>query len=287
MKKSMLTTAVVSALMLCACTQAPVYNLADHIGCCRSIEDASFIADAGGAYVEIGINAFLIPEESDEVFAANLKAARECPLPIISGNGFYPGDIRLTGPDADLERALNYARTAIIRAEAVGLRYMVLGSGGARHIPDGFSKAEAEEQFVTLLKGMGPIAAEHGITIVIEPLRSGETNFINSVREGTAICKKVDHPNICVLADFYHMAMEGEDAGAIVEAGSLLRHCHIAECEGRTCPGVHGDDFTPYFEALEEISYEGNISIECGWEDFANQIGPSIAEMKRQISLIQ
>lgn len=282
----MLLYAAVSALAASSCAQAPVYNLAEHIGCCRWVEEAQPIADAGGAYLEIGINAFLCPEESDEVFAANLEKARSCPIPILSGNGFYPGDIRLTGEDADLDRALNYARTAIIRAEAVGLRYMVLGSGGARRIPDGFSREEAEQQFVTLLKGMGPIAAEHGITIVIEPLRTQETNFINSVREGTAICRKVDHPNICVLADFYHMAQENEDAGAIVEAGDLLRHCHIAECEGRTCPGVHGDDFTPYFKALREIGYEGNISIECVWDDFGTQIAPSIAEMKGQIESI-
>ncbi len=286
MKKSMLAIAAVPVLLLCSCAPASVYNLADHIGCCRWVEEAGPIADAGGAYLEIGINSFLCPEESDEVFAGNLEKAKVCPVPILSGNGFYPGDIRLTGEDADLDRALDYARTAIIRAGTLGLQYMVLGSGGARNIPDGFSREEAENQFVTLLKGMGPIAAEHGITIVIEPLRCKETNFINSVREGTAICRKVDHPNICVLADFYHMAQEGEDAGAIVEAGGLLRHCHIAECEGRTCPGVHGDDFTPYFKALKEIGYEGNISIECGWEDFETQIAPAIAEMKRQIESI-
>lgn len=286
MKRFMLAIAAVSAFMSCSCTPAPEYDLAGHIGCCRRVEEAVHIADAGGAYLEIGINSFLCPEEGDEVFAANLEKAKDCPVPILAGNGFYPGDIRLTGEDADLDRALDYARTAIIRAGTLGLRYMVLGSGVARRIPDGFSREEAENQFVTLLKGMGPIAAEHGITIVIEPLRSEETNFINSVREGTAICRKVNHPDICVLADFYHMAQEGEDAGAIVEAGDLLRHCHIAECEGRTCPGVHGDDFTPYFKALKEIGYEGNISIECDWEDFESQIAPAIDEMKRQIESI-
>lgn len=281
--KNTLTLLVLAAVALCSCKES--FDLSEHLGCCASIDEVQVVADAGGAYAEISINGFLIPEESDEVFAENLAKAQASPIPIISGNGYYPGDLKLTGPEADLERAVNYARTAITRAEQVGLKYMVLGSGGARRIPDGFPYEEAEEQFVQLLKEMGPIAAEHGITIVIEPLRSQETNFINSVREGTAICKKVNHPNICVLADFYHMAQAGEGADAIVEAGSLLRHCHIAECEERTAPGVKGDDFTPYFKALEQIGYEGNISLECSWSD--EQLAPAFAEMKRQLESIK
>lgn len=276
-----------AAFAFCACAQQAAYDLTEHLGCCYGIDGASTITEAGGSYVEIGINGFLIPEESDEAFAANLAAAKACQLPILAGNGYYPGDIKLTGPEADLDRAVNYARTAITRAEQVGLKYMVLGSGGARRIPDGFDRDEARAQFVELLRQMGPIAAEHGITIVIEPLRPEETNFINSVREGTSICKEVNHPSVCVLADFYHMAQAGEDAGAIVEAGSLLRHCHIAECERRSAPGVEGDDFTPYFKALKEIGYEGNVSIECVWDDFNAQLAPAFAEMKKQIQSIQ
>lgn len=273
----------IAALAVCSCKGS--YDLSEHLGCCASIDEVQTVADAGGVYAEISINGFLIPEQSDEEFAANLAKAEASPIPIIAGNGYYPGSIKLTGPDADLDRAVNYAKTATERAEQVGLKYMVLGSGAAREIPEGFPYEEAEAQFVQLLKEMGPIAAEHGIVIVIEPLRPQETNFINSVREGTAICKKVGHPNICVLADFYHMAQAGEDAGAIVEAGSLLRHCHIAECEERTAPGVKGDDFTPYFNALEQIGYKGNVSIECGWSD--EQLAPAFAEMKRQIESLK
>lgn len=273
----------IATLAVCSCGGS--YDLSEHLGCCTSIDKVQMLADAGGAYVEISINGFLIPEQSDEEFAANLAEAEAAPIPIIAGNGYYPGSLKLTGPDADLDRAMKYARTAIERAGQVGLKYMVLGSGSAREIPEGFPYEEAEAQFVRLLKEMGPVAAEHGIVIVIEPLRPQETNFINSVREGTAICRKVGHPNICVLADFYHMAQTGEDAGAIVEAGRLLRHCHIAECEERTAPGVKGDDFTPYFQALKKIRYRGNLSIEGGWSD--EQLAPAFAEMKRQIESLK
>jgi sugar phosphate isomerase/epimerase len=86
-----------------------------------------------------------------------------------------------------------------------------------------------------------------------------------------------------VLADFYHMACVGEDAQAIVEAGASLHHCHIAEKVERAAPGVRGDDFTPYFRALKQINYQGRLSIECNWKNFEEEIGPAVAEVKRQI----
>ena len=110
-----------------------------------------------------------------------------------------------------------------------------------------------------------------------------ECNFINSVSEGAEIVRLVDHPNIRLLADFYHMAREGESAQAIADAGELLYHCHIAEKDKRTPPGVAKDDFRPYFEALKQINYQGAVSIECGWSNFKQQLPEAIDNMQEQL----
>lgn len=47
--------------------------------------------------------------------------------------------------------------------------------------------------------------------IVVEPMRRQECNFINTVVEGTAIVGKVNHPNVHLLFDVYHMLQNGED----------------------------------------------------------------------------
>lgn len=263
------------------------FNLEDNIGICTSIEESSVVYDAGGAFIECNINGLLKPEAPDEEFEAALAAEGKPALPIYSGNCFYPGDIKFIGPEADIQRAFEYACKAFERGERLGMKVFVLGSGAARRIPEGFSRDEARKQFVELCRKMGPEARKHGITVTIEPLRPQETNFINSVREGLSIVKEVDDPNIRVLADIYHMAQAGEGPDAIIEAGQYLKHCHVAETKKRTPPGDKGDDFTPYFKALKEIGYTGRIAIECVWKDFASQSGPAVAEMKKQIESIK
>lgn len=277
---------ILTAAYVCAvsCSSYDPSVMSDHIGVCTSIDNATAARDAGCAYIEVSVASFLIPESPWEDFAPRLEKAKASPLPVLRANGFFPSDIALVGPDADTARTMAYVREAFKRAEAVGIKAIVLGSGRSRNIPEGFSRETAEAQFTALCRSIGPVAREHGITVVLEPLRPQETNFINSVREGTDIARKADDPNICVLADFYHMAQVGEDPEAIIEAGDLLRHCHIAENARRTAPGTDGDDFTPYFKALEAISYTGCISMECGWDDFGGQIAKAVAEIKAQIS---
>ena len=258
-------------------------NLASNLGVCASPEDAEAVAAAGFNYLEPSVGGFLVPEDSSEDFAPKLELAKASCLPLCCANGFYPPHIKLTGPHADIDRALEYADVAFERAAMVGITTIVLGSGGARQIPDGFDRVKARAQFVELLRRMGPLAREHGITVVIEPLRAKECNFINSVREGTSIACEVAHPNVGVLADIYHMTQAGEGPDAIVEAGNMLKHCHIAENARRTPPGVDGDDFGAYFDALGQIGYTGRVSVECSWDDFGAQLPVAHRTMIKQI----
>ena len=258
-------------------------ELCDRIGVCTSVNNALLMKNAGYSYIEIGINGFLLPDKDDASFAPNLKEASVSDLPLYAGNIFFPGDIKLVGPNADIATTVRYAEVAMKRAKQLGIQIFVLGSGGSRRIPDDFDRNKATTQFIELCKQLALLGEKYDIVIVLEPLRKQETNFIHTVRQGAEIVKKVNHPNFRLLADFYHMLCEEEDAQAIVEAGNLLYHCHIAEKAERTVPGMKGDDFTAYFKALKEINYKGNISLECNWKNFEEEIILAIAEMKRQI----
>ena len=258
-------------------------GLGERIGVCTSVRNASLVKQAGGSFVEIGINSFLMPDKDDADFAENLKNATESTLPVIAGNSFFPGTFKLVGPEVDVAEILRFAEVAMRRAKQIGVKIFVLGSGRARQIPDDFDREKAMVQFVNLCKQIALLGEKYDVVVVVEPLRKQETNFINTVRQGTEIARAVNHPNLRALADFYHMACEDEDAQAIVEAGDLLYHCHIAEKAERTAPGVKGDDFTPYFKALNAINYKGSISLECNWKNFEEEVAPAIAEMKRQI----
>lgn len=257
------------------------------IGVCSDIRHAQRLKAAGADGLEAGVSAFLAPDKPEEVFEENLALLRESGMRIISCNGFLPGSMIVVGPETNHGEILIWAETAFRRAEQAGIRYIVFGSGKSRRVPDGFSREAAEEQFVRLCKRLGPIAARHRVTVVIEPLNSRETNLINSVSEGACIVRRVDHKNIRLLCDLFHMTAEQETPQAIVDAGKYIRHCHIAEAAGRTAPGVDGDDFRPYLRALKKIGYKGCVSIECVWQDFGTQLPAAVAELRKQMNDLQ
>jgi len=257
---------------------------APKIGVCTSLKDAELLRQSGGDYIEVGVRWFLVPDKPEADFAANLKAARAGKIPILSANSFLPGSLKCVGPKADHDAVLAYAKTAFERARQVGIKTIVFGSSGARSIPEGFDRSRAEHQFIALLMKMAPLAAADNVVVALEPLNTGETNFINTVPEGARIVEAVNHPNIRLLADIYHMLRMNEPPEHIRAAGHLLRHVHIAEREKRTAPGVGGDDFRPYLQALADVGYGGGISMECGWKDMATQLPVAVKTLRDQMA---
>jgi sugar phosphate isomerase/epimerase len=235
-------------------------------GVCSSITNVQPIKDAGFVFLEGGVQRDLMPGQPEQEFNKKKHEFEACPMPVIACNGFLPGTLKVTGPEARPDTVLKYAEVAFRRAATMGIRIIVFGSSGARSIPEGFDRQQAREQLIALLKKMGPIARKYKVTVAMENLQKSETNFINTVREELGIVREVNHPNIRVMADIFHMMRENEEPEALIEAGKYLVHCHIAELRSRTAPGMDGDDFRPYFYALKKIGYKGGISIEGSWK---------------------
>jgi sugar phosphate isomerase/epimerase len=256
------------------------------IGVCTSVANADVLRQSGADYIEAGVRRFLLPDKPEDAFAANLKAAQECGLPVLAANGFLPGSLKSTGPAANHEGVLNFAEIAFTRARRAGIKTIVFGSSGSRSIPEGFDHGEAEQQFIALLKKMGPLAGKHEVRVALEPLQRRETNFINTIPQGARIVRAVDHPSIRLVADIFHMLRMDEPPEHIRGAGDLIVHVHIAEKAKRTPPGVAGDDFTAYFQALKDIGYKGLISIECGWKDLSRQLPVALKTMRGQMAKV-
>jgi sugar phosphate isomerase/epimerase len=117
--------------------------------------------------------------------------------------------------------------------------------------------------------------------LVLEPLHKAECNIVTSVSEGADIVAEVDHPSVRLLADTYHMAVDGEGPDAIRNAGERIVHVHAAEADGRRPVGTK-EDHRPYFAALKHSGYDGAISIEAKWDDRDKQLPAAIANLRRQ-----
>lgn len=248
-------------------------------GACRPLEDAALLKRVGFDFIECAAADAFLPKEGEEAWKRQRDLILALPLPLRSCNGFLPGTFRLTGPKADFAPALAYAETVLRRAEEVGVKCIVFGSGGARNVPGdmtlkGEERPDTERgraqytEFCRLL--CDRVKDLRTVEIVIEPLRPRESNIINYVWEGAQICHEVNSPRLKCLADIFHMMMGHDEPDSLLKAGANLRHCHIASYETRSYPGSDPRDverFRPYFDALRQIGYTGGISCECKFSD--------------------
>jgi len=224
------------------------------------------LAEIGYDYVELSMSGIAALPEPE--FASVAARIRRSGIRCEALNCFFPASVRLTGESARLELALEYAAGAMDRAAALGAEIVVFGSSGAKNVPAGFSMDAAWRQIVELLRQLGPMAADRGLTIAIEPLNRGESNIVNLASEGLKLEREVDHPGVRLLIDYYHLAIEKEDPGIAVQAGPALRHVHFAKVEGRSFPEGIEEDYRRFFSCLRRAGYSKRCSIESFTTDF-------------------
>ncbi|MCL1888539.1 MAG: sugar phosphate isomerase/epimerase [Kiritimatiellaeota bacterium] len=232
-------------------------------GWCCGPAQAGVLKAAGFDYFEWGVPGLLMPLAGDAAFEAALAQARAAALPCGTLNMMVPGELKITGADADPARLEAYAQTMCARAQRADIRRIVFGSGGARRVPDGFCKKTAREQIIRFLKMLGPFAQAAGVTIVVEPLNTKETNIINSVAEGADIVREVNAPAIRLLADSFHVLIEDEPLENISKNLDIISHAHIATREGRLPPGVVPcAGVQDFLSVLRDGGYNGRVSVE-------------------------
>ena len=120
------------------------------------------------------------------------------------------------------------------------------------------------DHLLEILKKIVAACHKYGIKVVIEPLNSKETNFINTVPEGYSVCKASDKTNCFVLCDYFHFTEENEPFSDIERSKDRLAHVHIAHPGDRNVPlPEDGHDYTPFFNELKDAGYNSFISIEA------------------------
>jgi sugar phosphate isomerase/epimerase len=275
------TAGVVAAPRLLADAIAAPRPLFSQMGISATLDKAAALKAAGAQFLTEGVDRVLMPDKSDAEFSALVEKLRAAPLPVLACGGFIrPAHLRCVGADANHDQVLAWAATCFTRLKKIGGKFIVFGSGGARKLKDGWPVEKADEQFVALLKKMGPLAAASGVTVVVEQLREQECNYINRIAHGARLIRAAGHPHIRLLADLYHMACMGDTPEDLAAAMDVVAHHEIAEKKNRTIPGVDGDDFRPFFKVLRKHGYAGVISVEGRWEP--DQVAPAFKEMARQ-----
>ena len=250
------------------------------VGYCTGLANLEAAKAAGFDYVEV--SATEIANLSDADFDAAAAKIKTLGIATPAANLFVPAGIKLTGAETNVEQQNAHVKKALARLAKLGTQVVVFGSGGARRVPDGFSKDEAFKQLVDFGRRAAEEGRAHGITITIEPLRKQETNIINTAAEGLALVEAINHPNFQLMIDFYHLASEQEDPAIVLRAKDRLRHLHVANPQERVFPAKWEEyDYAPFFANLKKIGYDKRISVEGRTTDLAAQGPPAIALLRR------
>src|SRR5688572_16389244 len=223
---------------------------------------------------------------TDEEFAAAVKKVRSTKIRVEVMNWFVPPEIKLTGPAVNPDQIQSYLEKALARAEKLGAKVIVFGSGGARAVPEGFPRDHAWKQLVDFLRRTGAIIARnrYGMVIGIEPMQKAESNIINSAAEALKLAREANHPKIRIMVDFFHLARENENPDIILEAGNNIVHLHIANPhQGRIFPRDESEDerYRLFFTNLRKIGYRGRISLEANTTNLEDDAKAGLIFLKK------
>lgn len=170
-----------------------------------------------------------------------------------------PGAGIVPGREAEfreiVERALAYSR-------ALGGRMIHVTAG---RVPDRLTPEACERVFIGNLKSVAPVAAEAGVTLLLEPLNTqSQPGYLHSTTAHTRrIIEAVGAPNVKLQYDFFHLQiMQGDHVETLAREFDLIGHIQFSSVPGRHEP-QHGELNFPFlFAYLDEIGYDGWVGCE-------------------------
>src|SRR6266498_2016742 len=249
-------------------------------GCCVAPDQIDILARAGYDFCELPAAA-VQPFEDDAAALPALRALDDAPLRPEAFNVLVPAKLPMVGPQVDRDALRSYLRRTFGRMVQLGGAVVVLGSGGARRIPEGMPREQALDQLADSLALAADEAGRAGIELVLEHLNRGECNVFISVAECQSFIEQRGLTGLRLLADLHHLELEHEPLDNVIAAAPLLAHVHVAD-GGRRAPGVGGYDYAGFMHALHSIGYDRRISAECSWEALEAQAAGALAFMRRQ-----
>jgi len=249
-------------------------------GCCVQPDQIALLAQAGYDFCELPARAVL-PFEDDTTALPALRAIAAAPLRPEAFNVLVPPELPLAGPRADVGALRAYLQRAFNRMAQLGGSVVVLGSGGARRIPDEMPRAQALDQLADALALAADEAARAGIELALEPLNRAECNVFTSLAEARTFIQERGLAGLRLIADLHHIEMEHEPLSEVVAAAPWLAHVHVAG-GGRRPPHVAGYDYAGFMAALQSIHYDLRISVECTWDDLNGEVSDVLAFMRQQ-----
>lgn len=139
---------------------------------------------------------------------------------------------------------------------------IVIGWAKGR-MPASGDPASHLDRLARVLRRLAAYAAERGVRLHLEVVNRYEVNFLSTAEGMAAFLRTYQLDNCYVHLDTFHMGIEESDpVEAIACCGDRLGYMHLSD-NTRRYPGSGQFDFLRILTALEDVGYQGYLSVEC------------------------
>ncbi|MFI8569663.1 hydroxypyruvate isomerase family protein [Rhodococcus sp. NPDC078407] len=211
---------------------------------------------------------FSSPVPSDADVAAFVTSIRDAGVQL-TGLNFAAGDM----PAGDRGILSDPAQVQAFRDNVdivVGIGEQ-LGTAGFNALYgnriEGVDPLQQDEVAIENLAVAGRAAATISAVVLVEPVSGTPSYPLKSAAGAVATIRRVareqDVHNLRLLADLYHLAVNGDAVPAALETHhDLIGHVQIADSPGRGEPGTGSLDLGGQLAALVERGYDGYVGLE-------------------------
>jgi sugar phosphate isomerase/epimerase len=238
-------------------------------------------------YVDAGISAIGVWRQklSDYGEEKAAELLRETNLQV--SNLLWAGGF--TGSDGRSYReSLQDAAAAIRLAGFIGCPTLVVYSGGR----GGHTRRHAQRLLETALTALVPIAEEEAVDLAIEPMHPNcaeEWTFLTTLDAALQVIRKLDHPQIKLAFDTYHLGHEPDLLQRIETFVAQIGIVHLGD--GRSGPQAEQNrcrlgegciPLSPIVETLSRSSYTGYYDVELMGEDVEHEDYEQLIQHSKQ-----
>jgi sugar phosphate isomerase/epimerase len=230
-------------------------------------EDARAYGDAGFAAIGIWlhklerprINGFWIPEATipSSVVAAASEVVRVAGLEVshVVLSGFYT--------EPELPDRIAHTLHAIDVAAALDAGCLVIAPGRR----NGRSYEETRELAARALSEVLERTWSPDVRLAVEPIISWQSDYLNTLGEALELVELVDHPNLGVYLDTFHLWRTGTLLDDIDRAGSRILGVHLNDAvfsddHANRLPGEGELPLAEIVRAIEATGYTGTYDNE-------------------------
>ncbi|MCW2776018.1 MAG: xylose isomerase [Nocardioides sp.] len=238
-------------------------------------------AQAGVGYVAPWRHKFI---DGDVRRTRRALDARSIRASSLCRGGFFTG----TRPPAE---AASDNRRAVEEAAELGSPVLVLVCGPVTET----GAAAALEAITRGIEALLPHAIDHDVILAVEPFHpmfAAERSAIIRLDQATDLVTGLDHPNLGIAVDTYHVWWDPDLAQALERASAKTVAVHVADwlvptqslLQGRGLPGDGIIDLAGILENIARGGYDGPVEVEVlNGEVWSRQASDVVLDVQQRL----